>query len=82
MAGLDPAYWESRTAEGMSKYAGKTGQMEQNVISGLTAIGLTPGPQFRARLSAGLQRAPERMRARVSGKGAIWAANTRAGIQR
>ena len=82
MAGLDAAYWEQRTAEGMGKYASKTGEMFQNTVAGLQAAGLTPGPQYQARLQAGLQRAPERMRTRVAGKGQKWLNNTRAGIGR
>ena len=82
MAGLDAAYWEQRTAAGMDKYAGKTGDMFQNTIAGLQAIGLNPGPQFQARLQAGLQGAPARMRARVTGKGQKWLRNTQQGISR
>ena len=84
MAGLDAAYWESRTAEGASKYAARAsdGTMFRNTIAGLQGAGLNPGPQYQARLQAGLQRAPERMRSCVAGKGQKWLNNTQSGISR
>lgn len=83
MAGLEQGQrkWERKTAGAGGKW--KSRVSAEKTAAGLRAIGVTPGPEYMAALSAGLSAtSADDFQKSISGKGNKWRENYQSGVSR